>query len=94
MSDDDGFDLREAVENGAQTVAETYRTVLGVKREQYVCEACNEPCEPAHTHDPDRAAFDGGESPSWYCGACDTHYVREVSDESYTMDLYGRDPPQ
>ena len=37
-----------------------------------------------------RMAFDGGSSPSWECPNCSTHYVREVDDESHTLDLYGR----
>jgi len=85
----DGFDLREAIENGANAVRETF-AFLGVEREAHVCPDCQTACEPSRTYDHRRAAFDSGESPSWYCSECDTHYVREVSDESHTLDLYGR----
>jgi ribosomal protein L37AE/L43A len=79
---------------GDGAIASVMRTVLGVEREQYVCETCNEPCDATHVHDPKRAAFDGGESPAWTCGECGTDYVRETDDSAYTLDLYGRDPPQ
>jgi ribosomal protein L37AE/L43A len=90
MSDEsDGFDLREAIENGANAVRETFE-FLGVEREAHVCPDCQTACEPAQTYDHRRAAFDGGKSPSWKCPECQTHFVREVSDESHTLDLYGR----
>jgi len=79
---------------GDGAVASVMRTVLGVEREQHVCPECAEPCEPTHTHDPQRAAFDGGESPAWTCPECGRDYVREADDAAYTLDLYGRDPPQ
>ena len=93
MSDDDNW-LTAAVSNGIESVSNAYRTVVGTEREQHVCPECAEPCEPTHTHDPQRAAFDGGESPAWTCPECGRDYVREADDAAYTLDLYGRDPPQ
>jgi len=89
MSDDgDGFDLGEALENSA--VGTTVKTVLGLRQEAHVCPDCNVACEPSETHDPQRMACDGGTSPSWECPECGSHYVREVSDDSHALDLYGR----
>jgi len=90
MSDSQGGWLSDAVESGRETVRE-FTEFLDVVREAHVCPECNVACQEATTHDPQRAAFDGGSSPSWYCGECETHYVREVSDDSHTLDLYGRD---
>jgi len=45
---------------------------------------------PTHTASHRRAAFDGGKSPSWESPDCGAHFVRDVSDESHTLDLYGR----
>jgi len=75
-------------------VVSAVTSFLGVEREAHVCPACNVACEESTTHDPQRMAFDGGESPSWYCDSCDTHFVREARDGSHTMDLYGRGPPE
>jgi len=90
MSDTEGGWLSDAVESGRETVRE-FTEFLGVEREAHVCPECNVACQEAATHDPQRAAFDGGSSPSWLCPQCDSHYVREVSDDSHTLDLYGRD---
>ena len=67
-----------------------FLTFLGVERERFVCPKCNKACNESRTHDTQRMAFDGGSSPSWFCESCQTHYVREVDDESHTLDLYGR----
>ena len=88
MSEKGGW-LSDAISEGVETVRE-FTTFLGVERERFVCPKCNEACQESHTHDVARAAFDGGSSPSWFCESCETHYVREVDDESHTMDLYGR----
>lgn len=88
-NDSEGGWLSDAVESGRETVRE-FTEFLGVRREQYVCPECGVACEETYTYDPARAAFDGGESPAWYCGECDSHYVREVSDDSHALDLYGR----
>jgi len=94
MSNDDtdagGFDLTSAVQSGVDAVRETF-SFLGVERDAYVCEDCQAACEPAHAYDPARAAFDGGESPTWYCEGCDRHFVRERTEESHAVDLYGRE---
>jgi len=87
--DTDGGWLSDAVESGRETVRE-FTEFLGVQRESHVCPECNVACRESSTHDPKRAAFDGGSSPSWECPECSTHYVREVSDDSHTLDLYGR----
>lgn len=93
-TDDGGGWLSGAIENGSSAVREFTRSFLGVERERYVCPECGVACEETHVHDPSRAAFDQGESPAWACPECDRSYVREVGDESYGLDLYGRDPPQ
>ena len=69
---------------------QSFRTFLGIQKERFVCPKCNEACQESRTHDVQRMAFDGGSSPSWECPECSTHYVREVDDESHTLDLYGR----
>jgi len=92
-SDESGGWLSEAVESGRNAVRETV-SFLGVEREKHVCPECGVACEETYTHDPQRAAFDGGESPAWECSQCGRQFVREVSDESHSLDLYGRDPPQ
>jgi len=91
---DAGSWLSDAVSDGAEAAKRVTRSFLGVEREAHVCPACNVACEESRTYDVSRAAFDGGESPSWECPECLTHYVREASDESHTMDLYGRGPPE
>jgi len=93
MSDDgdsDGFDLSSALESGAAAVRETV-AFLGVEREAHVCPDCQVACERSYAHDPARMAFDGGESPTWYCAECETHYVRERTEEAHAVDLYGRE---
>ena len=81
--------LSDAISEGVETVRE-FTTFLGVERERFVCPTCNEACTESRTHDVSRAAFDGGSSPSWECPACSAHYVRETSDETHSLDLYGR----
>lgn len=85
----DGFDLERAISDGVETVRETF-SFLGIEREAHVCPDCNVACEPGYAYDVARAAFDEGESPVWRCSECGTEYRREVSDESHTLDLYGR----
>jgi len=75
-------------------VVSAVKSFLGVERERYVCPECNVACEESRVYDPQRAAFDGGDSPSWYCDSCESHYVREADDSSHTLDLYGRGPPE
>ena len=89
MPDDAGSWLSDAVAEGREVVREV-TTFLGVQREAFVCPECSVPCDETFTHDPQRAAFDGGESPAWECPECDSHYVRERDDADHTMDLYGR----
>jgi ribosomal protein S27AE len=92
---DDGEGLSADVLIGAgESAARAFTSFLGVQRERYVCPECGVACEETTVFDPARAAFDQGESPAWHCGECGSNYVREVSDESYGLDLYGRDPPQ
>jgi uncharacterized protein with PIN domain len=94
MSDDtQGLSADVLIGKGKETVR-AFTSFLGVERERYVCPECNTACEETTVHDPARAAFDGGESPAWVCPDCGESYVREVSDEGHSMDLYGRDPPQ
>lgn len=88
-SDDSGFDLTSAVRSGADAIR-TYLTAYGTEREAHVCPACGTACEPTHTFDPDRAAFDGGRSPAWKCEDCGQEYVREA-DGPPTLDFYGRE---
>ena len=89
MSEEGGGWLSDAITDGVETVRKA-TSFLGVERERFVCPKCNEACQESRTHDVARAAFDGGSSPSWFCESCETHFVREVDDESHTMDLYGR----
>ena len=91
MSDESGGWLSGAVSDGAEAAKRVTRSFLGVEREAFVCPECSVPCDETHTHDVQRAAFDGGESPAWYCDKCDSHYVRERDDGDHTMDLYGRE---
>jgi hypothetical protein len=94
MSDSEsGGWLSDAVESGADLVESVTSTFLGVEREAFVCPDCDEPCQESFTYNPRTAAFDGGRSPCWACPSCGSNYVREVSDDSHTLDLYGRDPP-
>ena len=89
MTEESGSWLSDAISDGVETVRKA-TSFLGVKRERFVCPKCNEACNESRTHDVARAAFDGGSSPSWECPECETHFVREVDDESHTLDLYGR----
>jgi len=89
-ADSDGFDLTSAVQSGVDAVR-TYLTPYGTEREAHVCPACQTGCEPTHTYDPDRAAFDGGASPAWVCPDCGSEYVRERDDGPPAVDLYGRE---
>jgi rubredoxin len=82
--------LTPDAEDVQAAVRKTYE-FLGVEREAFVCPDCQVACEPTRVHDPRRAAFDGGESPAWECPDCSKKYVREVSDASHTLDLYGRE---
>ena len=94
MSDDSsGFDLQSAIESGADAVKSVTSTFLGVEREAFVCPDCDVACQETHTYNPQTAAFNGGKSPAWACPSCGATFVREVSDDSHTLDLYGRDPP-
>lgn len=44
----------------------------------FQCPECQVYTDAERTYDPQRAAFHPmGMAPSWYCGECDTHYVRE-----------------
>ena len=89
MTEESGGWLSDAINDGVETVRKA-TSFLGVERERFVCPKCNKACQESRTHDDQRMAFDGGSSPSWFCESCQTHYVREVDDESHTMDLYGR----
>jgi transposase-like protein len=84
--------IGEGDEDGV--VSKIYYTFLGIEREAHVCPSCNVACEPTYTYDVDRAAFDGGESPAWKCPECGGEFVRETGEATYSLDLYGRDPPQ
>jgi len=88
--DADGFDLSSALQSGAAAVRKTV-AFLGIEREAYVCEDCGTACERSYAHDPARMAFDGGESPTWYCAECETHYVRERTEADHAADLYDRE---
>lgn len=82
------------IENGKK-VKQAFTSFLGVQREAFVCPECGVACEQTRVYDPQRASFDGGESPAWTCGECERDFVRDVSDDTqHTMDLYGRDPPE
>jgi hypothetical protein len=89
MSGDGGFSLRDVVRDSGPV--QQVRNVLGIGVEGHTCQKCGDPCEPSTTYDSRTVAFHGGETPSWYCEACDTHYYRESTDELFTMDLYGQD---
>lgn len=92
MTDDDSDGwVTPAVEKGREAVRSVRDTFLGIQRERFACPDCGVPCEPTHTHDPRRAAFDGGASPAWKCSECGSEYVREVDDDAHTADLYGRE---
>jgi len=90
-SNDDGGWIEQAVERGASAAQTARDAFLGVSREGFACPDCGAACEPTHTHDPQRAAFDGGASPAWYCEDCEQSFVRETDDGVHTMDLYGRE---
>ena len=94
MSDESGGWLSGAVSDGAEAAKRVTRSFLGVEREAFVCPECNTACKETYTHDPARAAFDGGSSPAWECGDCGREFVREADDADHTMDLYGRGPPE
>jgi len=85
----DGFSLDDALDK-AKTAGQEFKSVLGIQREVFQCPKCNEPCEESSTYNRDTAAFDGGSCPSWYCGSCDSHYVREDETDMMTVDLYDR----
>ena len=86
---DDGFSLGDVV-SGSGPV-KRIRSFLGIEVEGHTCQKCGDPCEASTTYDVATAAFNDGETPSWYCEACDTHYYREPSDGLFTMDLYEQD---
>lgn len=89
MSDDDGFNLAQAIETG-KNAAGQFTEFLGIRREQHVCPECNVACEESTTYNHRTAAFDGGACPSWECPECGKHYIRERNDEQHTLDLYGQ----
>jgi len=91
MSDDNEGLSADVLIGRGQDVVQAFTSFLGVEREKHVCPECGVACEETWVHDPQRAAFDGGESPAWECPDCSKCYVREVSDESHSLDLYGRD---
>jgi len=91
MSLDDDLLIGEEGDDSDSLVSRVYRTLFGTEREAHVCPACETACEPTHTYDPQRAAFDGGASPAWVCPDCETHYVRERDDGPPAVDLYGRE---
>jgi hypothetical protein len=88
--DEGGFDLQQAVQEGAKRVVE-FTDIFGVSREQFVCDACEVACEATTTYNPHTAAFDEGACPCWACPSCGKTYVRDVADDTVTMDLYERD---
>ena len=87
MSDD--FSLLDVVSDSGPV--RRMRSFLGIEVESHVCQKCGGACEPTTTYDPVTAPEYNGETPSWYCGPCDTHYYREPTDGLLTMDLYGQD---
>lgn len=90
----DGFDPSDLLidsDGDSEGVVSRVTSFLGVQREAHVCPECNVACVESTTYDPGRAAFDGGESPSWECPSCGRHFVREDGDEGLTLDLYGRE---
>jgi uncharacterized protein with PIN domain len=89
MSDEDGFDIGEAVAQGAKRVIR-YTDALGVEREQHICEHCDVACDPSTTYNPNTAAFNDGAAPCWSCPQCGRAYVRDTDDSAVSMDLYGR----
>ena len=90
MSEEGGGWLSDAISDGVETVRETTRSFLGVKRERFVCPKCNEACNESHTYDSQTAAFNQGQTPCWSCPNCDSKYHRDISDESHSMDIYQR----
>jgi len=97
MSDDDGIPnpkdllIDDSDADGGDGLVSRVYSFLGIERDAYVCEDCQAACEPAYAYDPARAAFDGGESPTWYCSECDRHFVRERTEQEHAVDLYGRE---
>lgn len=88
MSGDDGFSLLDVVRDSGPV--QQIRSVLGIGVKGHTCEKCGTACEPSTTYDRRTAAFHEGETPSWHCKSCDTHYYREPADGLFTMDLYGQ----
>lgn len=90
----DGFDPSDLLidsDDDSGGVVSMVTSFLGIQREAHVCPECNTGCVESMTYDAGRAAFSGGESPSWECPECGSHYVREDGDEGLTLDLYGRE---
>jgi len=83
---DDGFSLGDVVSDSGPV--KRIRNFLGIEVEGHTCQKCGDHCEASTTYDVATAAEYNGETPSWYCSSCDTHYYREPSDGLFTMDLY------
>jgi len=91
MSDDnESFAIPQVADAAERAVART-REFLGVSFGAFTCPDCGQACEPSETYDVNRAAFHNGNSPTWYCGNCEKHFVRESNDvDTLTGDMYGR----
>ena len=90
MSEFDLDQAKERAQSSIENAVSGVREFLGVEFEAHVCKDCNVPCEPSMAYDSNRAES-MGKQPSWYCSNCNTHYIREETEEqSLTGDMYGR----